>query len=425
VITLDSGLRYRADRVCYHPRHVFFRAFPRWFELIRHLDERPGDLAGAPDPEAATEVAAKLLKHGLAVESEGAPPVRHRRPMPELAEDVLAPLDAEIYPTYRCNHACPFCSAGDASDRLGAGGDLPREWIVPIAEKLDQAGLFVVGIVGGEPFLYPHLEELVEALIGRGMHVFLTTNGTAPPERIAAVYRPGMHLGISLQGDGPEENDALVGRPGSFAAATAAIRLLAEREIPFRTITVLTAPSLERVHTLVKRWGELGVPEMSFARAVPVGRARQWNLAGWDAPAIRRLETAASNGEDGPKIRILTGVPFRLGMPQEEQKQVFFMRDGRRCDSGVRGLYIAPTADVYPCELLARGQYKLGNLLEDPWPEFLATSPVLAMLRNLPSPESCRSCRYVSICRGGCPGLQSDDADLCRPMRTCPFQHDG
>jgi len=142
----------------------------------------------------------------------------------------------------------------------------------------------------------------------------------------------------------------------------------------------------------------------------------------WDAESIIRLETMFDDVTGGCRIKIHTGLPFRLSIPPDNQRAPFYIKHGNRCDAAIRGLYVAPSGDVYPCELLAREKYKLGNLLSDEWPEFLRSSPVLSFLRALQSPESCMDCNYFHICRGGCPGLQAEnDAKLTLPMLHCPF----
>jgi len=167
---------------------------------------------------------------------------------------------------------------------------------------------------------------------------------------------------------------------------------------------------------------DLGVAEMTFCRVIKTGKARQYNMDAWDAESIIRLETMFDDVAGESRIKIHTGLPFRLSVSPDNQRAPFYMKYGNRCDAGIRGLYVAPLGDVYPCELLAQEKYKLGNLLSDEWPEFLRSSPVLSFLRTLQSPESCMDCNYFHICRGGCPGLQAEDeTKLALPMLHCPF----
>ncbi|MEE6209702.1 4-demethylwyosine synthase TYW1 [Salarchaeum sp. III] len=109
----------------------------------------------------------------------------------------------QMTPVVRCNERCVFCwrdHAGhtyeldgvewddpeavvDASIRLqkkllsGFGGndEVPRE---RFEEAMDPQHVAIS--LDGEPTLYPHLPELVEAFHDRGMTTFLVSNGTRP-----------------------------------------------------------------------------------------------------------------------------------------------------------------------------------------------------------------------------------------------------
>lgn len=132
-----------------------------------------------------------------------------------------------------------------------------------------------------------------------------------------------------------------------------------------RIISVIETPSVEKIRKLAKRWADLGVAEMTFCRVIKTGKARQYNMDAWDAESIIRLETMFDDVAGESRIKIHTGLPFRLSVSPDNQRAPFYMKYGNRCDAGIRGLYVAPSGDVYPCELLAQEKYKLGNLLSD------------------------------------------------------------
>jgi MoaA/NifB/PqqE/SkfB family radical SAM enzyme len=44
-------------------------------------------------------------------------------------------------------------------------------------KTMAKAGIFELDILGGEPTLYPHLEQLVEAALKNKIKVFLSSNG--------------------------------------------------------------------------------------------------------------------------------------------------------------------------------------------------------------------------------------------------------
>lgn len=112
-----------------------------------------------------------------------------------------------IFVTYRCNLACPYCFARALHQ------DHPQDMGAAAFDKLlvwmRSAALPAVAFIGGEPTLHPRLPEMIEATKNAGISVVLFTNGLFPAslaERLApyvdnfvvnyndpGVYGPGQH----------------------------------------------------------------------------------------------------------------------------------------------------------------------------------------------------------------------------------------
>ncbi len=97
-----------------------------------------------------------------------------------------------IYPTLRCNLQCPYCSNFlNEKYTKHVYHELTKDDWLKIIEKVNRD----VIITGGEPFLFPHLEELIQAIPSR-LHVSIYTNMTLSPKKfIETVKRPVFFLG--------------------------------------------------------------------------------------------------------------------------------------------------------------------------------------------------------------------------------------
>lgn len=87
---------------------------------------------------------------------------------------------ANLYLTHKCNRGCPFCFAREVlkeSDRLDEILTIDE-----ISQFLDHYGkeIDAVGLLGGEPFLYTHFEELFKLLQNRNIFAKIFTSGTNP-----------------------------------------------------------------------------------------------------------------------------------------------------------------------------------------------------------------------------------------------------
>lgn len=84
-------------------------------------------------------------------------------------------ISTHISPEGRCNLACPYCSVTYRQNKSRLDFDLILDYV----DKLRSRGLKAVILTGGgEPTLYPQINQLLEELFKRNLSVALITNGT-------------------------------------------------------------------------------------------------------------------------------------------------------------------------------------------------------------------------------------------------------
>lgn len=103
---------------------------------------------------------------------------------------------AEILLTDRCNLKCPYCRGMVPELR----GDMPRSLAFPFVRLLIGNHTKNIRFSGGEPTLYPHLDELIWWCKKAGMeHIAISTNGTAEIEYYKSLISVGVNdFSISL-----------------------------------------------------------------------------------------------------------------------------------------------------------------------------------------------------------------------------------
>ena len=95
-----------------------------------------------------------------------------------------------LYLTHKCRRGCPFCFARKVLKQ--SGGDVEELLTIDeVRSLLDHYAPLnppVLGLLGGEPFLYPYLEELFALFKERGIFAKIFTSATDPlPEALAAI----------------------------------------------------------------------------------------------------------------------------------------------------------------------------------------------------------------------------------------------
>jgi len=212
-------------------------------------------------------------------------------------------------------------------------------------------------------------------------------------------------LGVSL--DGPEEMHDLYrfnkqGR-GTWKRVMESVELLQRNHVEFNILCVLSQANVDRPKELYRFFRGLGIDNLQF---IPLA---EFDQAGNPLPFTI---TADQYG------RFLLEV-FDAWWGERRKVRIRFFDNlaealaGRKpgtctmhetCDSYVVVEY---NGDVYPCDFFVESGWKLGNVVDDSWPEISRRTRRYSFAAKKTVPhEMCQVCEYQSICHGGCPKLR-------------------
>ncbi len=169
------------------------------------------------------------------------------------------PFVLMLEPLYTCNLACIGCAVerhtGKLKDRL------PVEMCL---EAVEQSGAPIVSICGGEPTVYPELDELIQGIIDRNRHIYLCTNALLLDENVFDKIEPHKRLTINVHLDGMREtHDYVCARDGVFDKAIEMIIESKKRGYHVITnTTIFRETSIEEVEELCQYMSDLGVDGM-------------------------------------------------------------------------------------------------------------------------------------------------------------------
>ncbi len=182
------------------------------------------------------------------------------------------PLVLMLEPLLRCNLACAGCGKIQYPPHI-----LKRALTVEqCLAAVEECGVPIVSIPGGEPLLYPHIGELVEELVRRRKYVYLCTNALLLREKMEQnVFTPSKYLSFSVHMDGlREEHDASVCRDGVYDIAVDAIREAVGRGFRVTTNTTLFNTSEPmRVREFFDAMMDLDVEGMMVSPGFSYGKA--------------------------------------------------------------------------------------------------------------------------------------------------------
>lgn len=111
--------------------------------------------------------------------------LHHRDAVDDLRHKKNHPIVLHIMPTEVCNLRCVFCSVAQRGDNGQLFPDLTMEQIKTVVNELKPLGLKAVILSGGgEPAMYPHINELLQFLHESGLNIGMISNGVVLAKKV-------------------------------------------------------------------------------------------------------------------------------------------------------------------------------------------------------------------------------------------------
>jgi len=130
------------------------------------------------------------------------------------------PLVLMLEPLFRCNLACAGCGKVQYPPHILKKQLTPEQCFAAVEE----CGVPMVSLPGGEPLLHPQIVEIVNGLIARKKYIYLCTNALLLSEKLH-LFTPSKYLTFSVHMDGQREHhDFSVCREGTYDKALEGIK---------------------------------------------------------------------------------------------------------------------------------------------------------------------------------------------------------
>lgn len=323
---------------------------------------------------------------------------------------VSAPMYLEIYPTMSCNLHCLFCFIDDSVRKEFSYSRMSFPLFRKVVEEALEHKIFYISLLGGEPLLIPWLGEAIEFCEAKRMRLEIVTNATLIDETIAKRLKGKrlVSLNVSLHGKA-KTHDLLTSSNKSYERVLKGLDLLKKYNVKFSIGFTFTRinNSIDDIANVIQIAQEHAVENLSVRcfQAVGHGADHVTELSVSPQEVIKSYERIVDLVKERMKIYALgtfAFIKYHSPIPRHPLNKIraFF------CDVGIRKLDILPNGDVIPCILLwqtDRERFILGNVEKDCLLELWEKSSILSLLRNNKGPTECKECKYIEICRGGCP----------------------
>jgi Fe-coproporphyrin III synthase len=337
----------------------------------------------------------------------------------QLPRLMRTPRIVEIEITSECNLRCKYCYF--FGDPQANQADLPLNDWLRFIDELGQLGVMEVILIGGEPFIYPHLVQVIEAIVTNRMRFSIVSNGSLIDNQIAAFIAETHRCNsvqISLDGAEASIHDALRGQ-GSFRSAVRGIRTLQRHDILTSVRLTIHKHNVDHLAQITEfLLTELDLPSFSTNSAGYLGTCRgncDDILLSTSERENAMIALLALEKHYPGRILAAAGPLAEAHMWEEMETKRRSREPGPKLGGTLSGcgctfnrIAVRPDGVIIPCTLLA--QVELGRINQNSLADLWLESPQLTILRNrrfisLSEFEGCQDCDYSPYCTGNCPGL--------------------
>jgi len=328
---------------------------------------------------------------------------------------VVPPLPDNIIfeVTTRCNHVCDHCyNAWKNRTVYPDVKELPTKKTLTLLQKvLDQVGVELVTLTGGEPLLRSDFFDIVDFLHEKNVAINLITNGTLLSEQVIERLGPSKIriFELPILSSKSVVHDALSGITGAFDKVTEAIANLKLSGQMVIGVFVATKKNIDDFRGVLELALALGIDGVMFNRFNPGGHGFE-NIEKLQVDPERlcsALDCAESFSEQ-------YGLPVSCSIPMppclfdtSHYKHLGF----GFCAAGTDRAYytIDPAGNLRPCN---HSVTILGNLYKKPFHKLISSEKMQAFMNDRPS--VCNGCKHELECQGGCKA----SAEVCFGSRT-------
>lgn len=308
------------------------------------------------------------------------------------ADELPAPYRMDLALTYRCQNDCGHCY-NETKEKKEL---LPEEW-KQIIEKLWNLGIPHIVFTGGEPTLFPRIDELVAKSEEFGQVTGMITNGRnlRKPGYLKELVRIGLdHVQITVLSHRESVHDELSGSAGAWKETIEGLKVALEEDLYVSTNTTIMRSNFGDIEETMRFLVGLGVKNIAFNSIIRSGKGTDAVGVTFEelSGLLTRLKLVAA--ESGTNLIWYSPTPYCEFNPLNYGLGI------KQCTACSINMAIEPDGTVIPCQ----SYYEpLGNILTDPW-ESIWNDRLCKQIRERKYLDGkCIDCDLVQVCGGGCP----------------------
>ncbi|KSV60727.1 hypothetical protein ASU35_00735 [Acetivibrio ethanolgignens] len=311
-----------------------------------------------------------------------------------------------------------------------------------IVRELEEAGVHYLRIAGGEPFMHPQVNEIMEICRKTKMIKSVSTNATFINAQTVNIIKNNSIDWVVVSLDGATEEINNITR-GGYSEVIDGIKILIENGITTKIACVVSSINCHHIEEIVEMAEQMGVYSVGFILQSDVGRAHDnigsINLSRDDLENFIKNVTILKSKKYNVKIGVV--FPYESKMPwelsellSEEQVDTYWpeysfksKENSVSCMAGIMTCAISSTGMLFGCEqMLGFPELSSGSLKEESFKNLWEKMENINILRNLNInmlPKKCQVCK--NYCGGGCRAIAYENTgDLLGNDTRCDLLYE-
>ncbi len=302
--------------------------------------------------------------------------------------------------TDACNLNCLHCGSGCSSkNRNMLDFDVVEHTLLSVAQAYGPNEC-MVNITGGEPLLYPRLNDVIALAHSLGFAVGITTNGTLiSPFAARQLARSGLDtIAVSLDGIG-ETHDEFRKTKGCFQRALDGINALKCAGIEPEVLTVVHKYNLNQLDALFSLLTELDLYSWRLVSMDPIGRAnihRDLLLSGNELEELYQF-IRKKRYDHMVAMEVSYGCAHYVTYRYEREIRDYYFQ----CGAGTQVGSIAANGDILAClDIERRPELVQGNAYRDDFVQIWEREFKPFRIDRTKNSMVCCKCEHRSVCLG-------------------------
>ncbi len=309
-----------------------------------------------------------------------------------------APITCQIELTSACNNDCIHCYNHWRHCDQKPNDYMTDEMIDRTVQEMAKNNVFQVTLTGGEVFLrrsslFRMIEKLISADISCAVNSNLTIFTRDDAKRLRDLGIGGILTSVcSFES---HRHDEISRRRGSFEKTMRGIALAIEGGLTVAVSMVVTKLNIHDIKKTGLFLKELGVRQFFATKASPPLNAKDFNRFMISKAELMKVLDDLVDLRENANLDV--GILECYPLCGYQKQSLYSFATGRRCSAGITTCTVSATGGIRPC---SHSDEEFGNIesegLQTAWNNMTVCRDGSRL------PDTCRSCKLLPRCSGGC-----------------------